>query len=167
MSDKYNQCEYAIYPFPFGFLKIGYEGNVITFLKKIEEASENGTKTILTDQVYTQIMEYLQGKRRVFDFPYELRGTEFQKKVWNQLCKIPYGETRTYKDIAIAIGNPKASRAVGMANNKNPIAIAVPCHRVIGANGTLVGYAGGLDMKAALLELEKGNTGYTSPCKTI
>lgn len=167
MSDKYNQCEYAIYPFTFGFLKIGYEGNVITFLKKIEEASENGTKTILTDQVYTQIMEYLQGKRRVFDFPYELRGTEFQKKVWNQLCKIPYGETRTYKDIAIAIGNPKASRAVGMANNKNPIAIAVPCHRVIGANGTLVGYAGGLDMKAALLELEKGNTGYTSLCKTI
>ena len=112
----------------------------------------------MTDTVYSQINEYLDGSRKTFNFPYELRGTEFQKKVWTELCKIPYGETRTYKDIAVAIGNPKASRAVGMANNKNPIIIAVPCHRVIGANGSLTGYAGGLGMKAALLSLEATGT---------
>lgn len=87
----------------------------------------------------------------------ELKGTEFQKKVWKQLTYIPYGETRTYKEIAVAIGNPKASRAVGMANNKNPITIVVPCHRVVGSNGKMVGYAGGLDMKKKLLDLEKRN----------
>ena len=101
------------------------------------------------------MIEYLEGKRKVFDFPYEFHGTEFQKKVWKKLCDIPYGETRTYKDIAIAIGNPKACRAVGMSNNKNPITIAVPCHRVIGANGKLVGYAGGIEMKKKLLEIEE------------
>ena len=102
-------------------------------------------------------MEYLDGKRKEFDFPYKMIGTEFQKKVWHALTKIPYGETRTYKEIATAVGNPKASRAVGMANNRNPIFIVVPCHRVIGANGKLVGYAGGLDMKDALLSLEKSH----------
>lgn len=109
----------------------------------------------MTDLVYGQVTEYLEGRRRAFTFPYELRGTEFQKRVWQELCKIPYGETRTYGDIAAAIRKPGAARAVGMANNRNPIIIAVPCHRVIGAGGKLVGYAGGLDMKRALLELEK------------
>lgn len=103
------------------------------------------------------MMEYLNEKRTSFDFAYKLIGTEFEKKVWEQLLSIPYGETRTYKEIATAIGNPKASRAVGMANNKNPITIVVPCHRVIGTNGKMVGYAGGLDMKKALLNLEKQN----------
>ena len=83
-----------------------------------------------------------------------MEGTPFQKKVWNALQNIPYGETRTYKQIAEEIGNPKACRAVGMANNKNPMIIVVPCHRVIGANGKLVGYGGGLEMKRALLDLE-------------
>lgn len=145
---------YAVYPFPLGRLKIGYDTNVIISLGRTEDADE-GTKTVLTDLVYGQIMEYFTGKRQTFTFPYELRGTDFQKKVWRALCDIPYGETRTYKEIAIAVGNPKACRAVGMANNKNPIGIAVPCHRVIGADGKLVGYAGGLDMKEALLRLEK------------
>ena len=147
--------EYAAYPFPFGILKIGYEGDVITFLKKTEESTITGRRTALTDQVYAQIMEYMEGKRKTFDFPYELSGTDFQKKVWKELCKIPYGETRTYKEIATSIGNPKASRAVGMANNKNPITIVVPCHRVVGSNGKMVGYAGGLEMKEALLQIER------------
>lgn len=147
-------AEYAIYPFPWGCLKIGYEGNVVTSIKRTDEPGERSVRTALTDLVYSQVEEYLKGSRRTFDFPYKLYGTEFQKKVWQGLCKIPYGETRTYGEIATAIGNPKAARAVGMANNKNPIILAVPCHRVIGVNGKLVGYAGGLDMKKELLKLE-------------
>ena len=146
---------FAIYEFPFGFLKIEYDGDVLISLKKIDEKSDYGKKTEFTNFVYNEVMEYLDGKRKTFDIKYEINGTEFQKKVWKELTKIPYGETRTYKEIAVAVGNPKASRAVGMANNKNPIAIIVPCRRVIGSDGKLVGYAGGLDMKRALLTLEK------------
>ena len=108
----------------------------------------------LTKLAYTQIREYLDGQRKVFDLPLHPTGTEFQIKVWKALTEIPYGETRSYKDIAISIGNEKACRAVGMANNKNPIPIIIPCHRVIGANKKLVGYAGGLDLKERLLDLE-------------
>lgn len=151
--------DYAIYEFPFRFLKIEYEEDVLISLKKIDETSDYGKKTKFTDLVYNEIMEYLNGKRKSFDINYEINGTEFQKKVWKELTKIPYAETRTYKEIAVAIGNPKASRAVGMANNKNPISIIVPCHRVIGSDGKLVGYAGGLDMKRALLNLEKKHNG--------
>lgn len=149
---------FAIYEFPFGLLKIGYKEDVLWLLEKTAEASDYGNKTEFTELVYEEVMEYLDGKRTSFDLQYELDGTEFQKKVWEQLTRIPYGETRTYKEIAIAIGNPGASRAVGMANNKNPIMIVVPCHRVIGSNGKLVGYAGGLDMKKELLDLEKRNS---------
>lgn len=147
-------AEYAVYPFSWGFLEIRYEGNVVTGLNRTEEPGQKQVRTALTDLVYRQIAEYFQGIRRSFCFPYKLHGTEFQIRVWQELCKIPYGETRTYGEIAAAIGNPKAARAVGMANNRNPIIIAVPCHRVIGANGKLVGYAGGLDMKRELLRLE-------------
>ena len=108
----------------------------------------------LTKLAYTQIREYLDGQRKVCDLPLHPNGTEFQIKVWKALTEIPYGETRSYKDIAISIGNEKACRAVGMANNKNPIPIIIPCHRVIGANKKLVGYAGGLDLKERLLDLE-------------
>jgi len=146
--------KYAFYTFEFGILKCAYTDTVVTFLKKVACINEKNEPSALSEQVFLQIREYLDGKRKTFDFPYEFCGTEFQKKVWNALCAIPYGETCTYKDIATAIGNPKASRAVGMANNKNPITIAVPCHRVIGASGKLVGYAGGLEMKKALIELE-------------
>lgn len=150
---------FAIYEFPFGFLKIEYEEDILISLKKTDETSDSGEKTEFTDLVYKEIMEYLNGKRKSFDIKYEINGTEFQKKVWKELTNIPYGETRSYKEIAVAVGNPKASRAVGMANNKNPIAIIVPCHRVIGSDGKLVGYAGGLDMKKALLTLEKKHNG--------
>ena len=149
--------DFAIYEFPFGLLKIGYKGDSLVLLKKVDETSDYGKKTEFTDLVYEEVMEYLSGKRKAFDFTFELDGTDFQKKVWEELTHIPYGETRTYKEIAIAIGNPKASRAVGMANNKNPVSIVVPCHRVIGSDGKLVGYAGGVDMKKALLDLELRN----------
>lgn len=102
-----------------------------------------------------QLEEYMAGTRTEFDLPLKPEGTEFQKKVWNALLLIPYGETKSYKDIAVLIDNPKGCRAVGMANNRNPIPIIIPCHRVIGANGSLIGYGGGLDIKVKLLELER------------
>lgn len=102
-----------------------------------------------------QLSEYFAGKRKVFDLPLDFQGTNFQKMVWSTLLEIPYGETRTYKDIASAIGNVKAVRAVGAANGRNPISIIAPCHRVIGANGKMVGFAGGLANKEILLNLEK------------
>ena len=114
-------------------------------------------ETSLTKEAYTQLSEYLKGKRKTFDLPFKMRGTQFQLQVWNALLDIPYGETRSYKQIAEAIGNPKAVRAVGMANNRNPLLIIVPCHRIIGKNGSLVGYAGGLDKKEFLLRLENPN----------
>jgi len=101
-----------------------------------------------------QLEEYFAGTRRNFDFPLDLRGTDFQLACWNALLAIPYGATRTYADIARAVGRPAGFRAVGMANNRNPIAIVVPCHRVIASDGTLCGYGGGLDIKRKLLELE-------------
>lgn len=102
-----------------------------------------------------QLKEYLESKRKEFDLPLAPEGTEFMLRVWNALQTIPYGETRSYKEIATIAGNSKACRAVGMANNRNPIAIIIPCHRVIGANGDLVGYGGGMDKKIYLLDLEQ------------
>lgn len=112
-------------------------------------------ETPLMREAGRQLIEYLDGKRRVFDIPLEMKGTDFQRSVWEALNRIPWGETRSYKDIAESMGNPKACRAVGMANNKNPLPIFIPCHRVVGANGKLVGYAGGLDIKEKLLLLER------------
>ena len=105
-------------------------------------------------EVRRQLGDYLAGRRRDFDLPLETGGTEFQRLCWDALQRIPYGETRTYGEMAREIGRPKAVRAVGHANHDNPIGVIIPCHRVIGANGSLTGYAGGLDMKRALLELE-------------
>ncbi|HYU34991.1 MAG TPA: methylated-DNA--[protein]-cysteine S-methyltransferase [Thermoanaerobaculia bacterium] len=101
-----------------------------------------------------QLDEYLAGRRRDFDLPLETGGTEFQRQCWEALLRIPYGETRTYGDMAREIGRPAAVRAVGQANHNNPIGVIIPCHRVIGADGSLTGYGGGLDMKRRLLELE-------------
>jgi len=106
-----------------------------------------------------ELAEYFAGKRREFDFPLDLRGTDFQVACWRALLAIPYGETRSYAAIARAVGKPNAFRAVGMANNRNPIAIVVPCHRVIASDGTLCGYGGGLDVKRKLLELEGALSG--------
>ncbi|WP_300729653.1 methylated-DNA--[protein]-cysteine S-methyltransferase [uncultured Bacteroides sp.] len=116
-------------------------------------------ETGLMKETYRQLEEYFAGKRKVFDLPLDMRGTTFQKQVWMALQQIPYGETRSYKQIAEAIGNSKAVRAVGMANHENPFIIIVPCHRVIGTNGKLTGYAAGLDIKRYLLNLEKGEKG--------
>lgn len=112
-------------------------------------------ETPLIKDAFRQLFEYLIGERKEFDLPIRMRGTEFQKRVWRALLDIPYGETRSYKQIAEAIGNPKGMRAVGMANNRNQLLVVVPCHRVIGANGNLVGYGEGLEMKEFLLRLEK------------
>jgi O-6-methylguanine DNA methyltransferase len=106
-----------------------------------------------------ELEEYLAGERRQFSFPLDLRGTDFQLACWRALLAIPYGETRSYGDIARAIGRPQGFRAVGMANNRNPVAIVVPCHRVIASDGTLCGYGGGLDVKRKLLQLEGALTG--------
>jgi O-6-methylguanine DNA methyltransferase len=102
-----------------------------------------------------ELDEYFAGERREFSFPLDLRGTDFQLACWNALLEIPYGETRSYRDIAQAIGHPHAFRAVGMSNNRNPVAIVVPCHRVIASSGSLCGYGGGLDIKRKLLDLEQ------------
>ena len=145
---------FAARRFPIGVLRVGYENGAVTSLKRVETA-ERGEENALTEQVFVQLEEYFAGQRWTFVFPFELRGTPFQKKVWAALRDIPYGETRSYKQVAEAVGQEKACRAGGMANNRNPVIIAVPCHRVIGADGGLVGYGGGLDMKQALRELEK------------
>ncbi|MEU3689853.1 methylated-DNA--[protein]-cysteine S-methyltransferase [Streptomyces narbonensis] len=103
-----------------------------------------------------QLDAYFAGELTEFDLPLHLVGTPFQLRVWEELCRIPYGETRTYGELAEALGNPNASRAVGLANGKNPVGIVVPCHRVVGAGGGLTGYGGGLDRKQRLLALEAG-----------
>ena len=113
-----------------------------------------GGDTPLLREAEGQLIAYFEGRLRTFDLPVDLRGTPFQQAVWRALRDIPFGETRSYGEIARAVGNPRASRAVGMANNRNPISIIVPCHRVIGADGSLTGYGGGLDVKRFLLRLE-------------
>jgi len=111
-------------------------------------------ETVVINKTYQQLQEYFRGERKIFDLPLRPKGTDFQRRVWAALVNIPHGETRSYKDLAIIIQNPKAYRAVGMANNKNPLPIVIPCHRVIGSNRKLVGYRGGLDIKKRLLEIE-------------
>ncbi len=142
------------YQSPIGYLKITASE---TALLKIEHATEQGenTENSITKQTQMQLEDYFAGKRKSFDIPLDLQGTDFQKQVWQALIQIPYGKTCSYKELAQAIEKPKAIRAVGGANNKNPVSIIVPCHRVIGANKKLVGYAGGLDRKEGLLALEQ------------
>ncbi len=149
------------YNSPIGTLWIAEENQAITYLKfdnnKPDFTSFRKKETSLIRQTKTQLHEYFYGKRKIFTLPMAPQGTEFQKSVWNALLNIPYGETKSYKDIATTIENPQAARAVGLANNRNPIAILIPCHRVIGHNGSLTGYAGGLDIKQFLLDLEQPN----------
>lgn len=145
------------YDTPIGRIGIAENGKGITdiFFATAESPKDAALEeTELLNDAAKQLTDYLAGKRKDFELPLSPEGTEFQKAVWEALLTIPYGETRTYKQIAEQIGNPKACRAVGMANNKNPISIIVPCHRVIGSNGRLVGYGGGLEVKKKLLELE-------------
>lgn len=144
----------------FGKFLIEEKDGFITKLSLISESKEvieDSIESPLIVQCKLQIEEYFSGKRKVFNLPLAPQGTEFQRKVWKALTLIPYGSTCSYKDIAEDIGCHKGYRAVGMANNKNPIMIVIPCHRVIGANGKLTGYAGGLDLKEELLKLESEN----------
>ena len=144
------------YDTPVGRLCIGEENGSITRVTWTQLPKNYlQEETALILQCKNQLDEYFVGKRKSFDLPLAPKGTEFQKKVWDALKEISYGETRTYGEIAEAVGNAKAARAVGMANNRNPIAIIVPCHRVVGADGNLVGYAGGMEQKEKLLHLEK------------
>ena len=140
-----------------GNIVIKEEDGCITkvYFEREETKVEPTTETWLIKKTKKELAEYLEGKRKRFDIPVQTKGTPFQEKVWNALKQIPYGQTKSYQEIAILIGNPKAVRAVGMANHRNPVGILIPCHRVIGKNGKLVGYAGGLSKKEALLKLEK------------
>mgnify|MGYP001819511783 CR=1 FL=1 len=140
---------------PVGRLRLVSDGEQ---LAAIELAPGEGDAAASGDPVLVecarQLQEYFAGQRRNFELPLRPRGTTFQHSVWQALADIPYGELRSYRDIAKALGKPKAVRAVGAANGRNPLPIVVPCHRVIGSDGSLTGFAGGLDMKRQLLELE-------------
>jgi O-6-methylguanine DNA methyltransferase len=144
---------------PMGLVKITASESALVSLSLITQADIIATPNIITDLCKTQLNEYFMNQRREFTLPLELNGTKFQKSVWNELLKIPYGKTASYKDVAVSLGNPNASRAVGGAVNKNPLFIVVPCHRVIGSNGALVGFALGIDKKTYLLDIEKNHPG--------
>ncbi len=138
---------------PLGKVEIAASDKGISQLVFAEQTMPiNGSELI--ERCKLQLKEYFNGERKVFNLPLDRQGTGFQKSVWRQLLKIPFGKTACYRDIADAINNPNAVRAVGAANGKNPVSIIVPCHRVIGSDGTLTGYAGGLDRKAWLLKHE-------------
>lgn len=143
--------------FPIGALGIAEDGKGICnvfFPEKPPAGDLQERSTPLLEQAARQLREYFSGERRSFELPLSLEGTPFQRRVWQALRQIPYGQSRSYGEIAAATGSPRASRAVGMANNRNPVMILVPCHRVLGRDGSLVGYAGGLEIKKKLLELE-------------
>ncbi|GEA09909.1 methylated-DNA--[protein]-cysteine S-methyltransferase [Alteromonas sp. KUL49] len=151
---EYNQ----LMPTPIGLLEVRANELGVTSIAFVE-ASVATLSNELTALACEQLKEYFDKQRTDFDFPLAANGTEFQRQVWDALVDVPYGETVSYAAIANAIDNPKAVRAVGAANGKNPIAIVVPCHRVIGSNNTLTGYAGGLDRKRFLLNLEGAQQG--------
>ena len=145
------------YKTPIGKIGIGENDSAISCLLFDGASAPSDyqlSETPLIKSAAAQIAEYFDGKRKQFDLPLNPKGTAFQKSAWDALQAIPYGETRSYKDVAVQINSPKACRAVGLANNRNPIPIIIPCHRVIGTNGSLTGYAGGLDVKRLLLDLE-------------
>lgn len=150
------------YDMPIGRIFISEDGTGINVINLVDEVEEKYyinnyiiEETKLIKKATAQLREYFEGNRKEFNIKLNPHGTIFQKKVWNAMLQIPYGETRSYKEIAEAIGNKNASRAVGMANHNNPIMCIIPCHRVIGSDGSLTGYRGGIKIKEKLLELEK------------
>lgn len=147
---------YGYYFSPIGILEIITSKDAVISAMFVDEGKENEETPEILKKALDQFQEYFEGTRKEFDLHFEIEGTDFQKQVWRALMDIPYGTTLSYKEVAIMIGNEKATRAVGNANSKNIIAIMIPCHRVIGANKSLTGYAGGLDRKQWLLEHEKG-----------
>lgn len=154
------QIYYQYIETPLGRLLAGGSKTELFCLSSMDQPAQDWMpqETPVLSQAKKQLEEYFFGNRTDFTIPLAPHGTVFQRQVWKELQKIPYGETRTYGQIAAAVGNPRSSRAVGMANHNNPIMILIPCHRVIGSNGKLTGYAGGLDKKEFLLKLEKGRT---------
>ena len=157
---------YRMVDSPIGPLTLAGEGSTLTNLRMVEQTYEpDRADWLLDDRAFPDAVEqldaYFAGELQEFDLSLHLSGTEFQRRVWNALRTIPYGETRTYGEIAQQIGAPTAFRAVGLANGHNPIAVIVPCHRVIGANGSLTGFGGGLERKSALLELERTTSSLT------
>ena len=146
---------YGYYSSPIGILEIITSKDAVISAMFVEEVKENKETPKILKKALTQFHEYFEGTRKEFDLKFEIKGTDFQKQVWRALMEIPYGSILSYKDVAVRIGNEKATRAVGNANSKNIISIIIPCHRVIGANKSLTGYAGGLVRKQWLLEHEK------------
>lgn len=142
---------------PIGILSICSENDFITDLHIGKTSNSEITDIPILNLAALQLEEYFSLKRKSFELPIKFSGTDFQNRVWSELCKIPYGDVVSYKKLAERIGNPKAYRAVGMAANKNPLPIIIPCHRVIGSDGNMTGYAYGLHIKKLLLELESPN----------
>jgi len=142
------------YKSPIGILEIELKNNVILGLKVVESCSNISERTGYFEEVAKQLDEYFAGERTKFELSISPKGTDFQKKVWAELLKIPYGETKSYQEIAEAIGNTNAQRAVGSACNKNPILLIIPCHRVISKTGKLTGFACGVHRKEQLLKME-------------
>ena len=135
-------------------LEIITENDKLKGINFVESYKETTKDDSFQKEIKKELMEYFEGKRKVFEIPLEVEGTEFQKKVWTEMAKIPFGEKMSYGELAEKSGCPKGARAVGLACNKNKIPIIIPCHRVVGKNGNLTGFAGGLDIKAQLLKLE-------------
>lgn len=159
MGTSSSTCRALLHQTPCGPVVIAENGAAITHISlgtMHHPSNTTGESSPLLAQAAAQLDEYFQGRRHAFDLPLAPQGTAFEQSVWNALQTIPYGETRSYADMARQIGNPTACRAIGRANGRNPIGIVIPCHRVIGANGALTGYAGGLGIKQYLLELEQG-----------
>ncbi|WP_102794403.1 methylated-DNA--[protein]-cysteine S-methyltransferase [Bowmanella denitrificans] len=148
-------AQYQYLHSPIGLVEIAATHSGLCAIKFVETQRFDTQPTRLLDKAVTQLDEYFQGKRRQFELPLAAPGTEFQQQVWRALQTVDFGQTASYAQIARRIGNPAAVRAVGAANGKNPISILVPCHRIIGSNGTLTGYAGGIERKAWLLQHEQ------------
>ena len=146
---------YTVFDSPVGKIKIIEEDNIVIEIRFVKNEKNYNPKTEVLKLAKKEFKEYFTWKRKVFTFPIKLEGREFSLKVYKALMEIPYGETCSYKDIAIKIGNENSQRAVGGANNKNKLPIVIPCHRDIGRHGKLVGYAEGLEIKQKLLELER------------
>lgn len=147
--------EYVYFKTRIGILELIIQDNFLISLKPSNKTVLTTNISLLAEKVIKQVNEYFSGKRKVFDLPLKQEGTKFQQTIWDQLIKIPYGETVSYYDIAKQVNNEKAVRAVGNANGKNNIFIIIPCHRVIGKNGSLTGYAFGTKLKKELLDLEQ------------
>jgi methylated-DNA-[protein]-cysteine S-methyltransferase len=147
---------YAYYDSPIGLIEVGATDESVTSLFFVNERREGATSNVVSAEAIRQLDEYFAGKREEFELPLKLTGTEFQRQVWTELTSIPFGQTVSYGDLARAIGKPTAVRAVGAANGDNPISIIVPCHRVVGSDGGLTGYGGGLERKEWLLKHEGG-----------